>query len=209
MHVTWSADGGGPEDSATSWCSAPVPCRGQIPAERQDTRGNSQAASAEKSGSGRRKTRCPLVRLHTSLHVCPSDWLILGCFMHGHIYLYMVYRSMVLCLPLYDRQKVPKLQSWKTRKARPPSPIIFFFINKGEGGDFCCEYTVAQKPNTGPLFFFFFFFFKYPPYRCADSTVWLLHGWCHVKLLPSLRQLCVHHTTMHQYTLSLHSKPHR
>ena len=41
---------------------------------------------------------------------------------------------------------------------------------------------------------------------CTFSAVWLLHGWCHVKLLPSRRTFCVHHTTMHQFTVSLHSK---
>ena len=36
------------------------------------------------------------------------------------------------------------------------------------------------------------------------SAVWLLRGWCHVKLLPSRRTFCVRHTTMHQFTVSLH-----
>ena len=27
------------------------------------------------------------------------------------------------------------------------------------------------------------------------------HGWCHMKLLPSRRKFCVHHTTMHHVTL--------
>ena len=27
--------------------------------------------------------------------------------------------------------------------------------------------------------------FYYPPKWCTDSTLWLLHGWYHVKLLPS------------------------
>ena len=40
------------------------------------------------------------------------------------------------------------------------------------------------------------------------GAIWLLHGWCHVKLLPSRRTYCVHHTTMHQFTLSFCSKPH-
>ena len=40
------------------------------------------------------------------------------------------------------------------------------------------------------------------------SAVWLLHGWCHVKLLPSRRTICVHQTTMHQFTVSLHVRPH-
>ena len=43
----------------------------------------------------------------------------------------------------------------------------------------------------------------------TDSTTWLLHGWCQVKLLPSRRVFCVHHTTMHQFMVSLHSKPHK
>ena len=32
--------------------------------------------------------------------------------------------------------------------------------------------------------------FGYPPKWCTYSSVWLLHGWCHVKLLTSLRVLC-------------------
>ena len=32
--------------------------------------------------------------------------------------------------------------------------------------------------------------FEYPPKWCTCSAVWLLHGWCHVKLLPSRRVLC-------------------
>ena len=43
----------------------------------------------------------------------------------------------------------------------------------------------------------------------SGSTVWLLHGCCHVKLLPSRRKFCVHHSTMHQFTVSFHSKPRR
>ena len=34
-------------------------------------------------------------------------------------------------------------------------------------------------------------------------------GWCHVKLLLSQRKFWVHHSTMHQFTVSLHSKLHR
>ena len=41
------------------------------------------------------------------------------------------------------------------------------------------------------------------------QAIWLLRGWCHVELLPSRRKFCVHHTTMHQFTASLHSKLHR
>ena len=35
----------------------------------------------------------------------------------------------------------------------------------------------------------------------------LLHGRCHVKLLPSRRKFCEHYTTMHHVT-SLHAEPH-
>ena len=38
------------------------------------------------------------------------------------------------------------------------------------------------------------------------SALWLLHGWCHVKPLPSRGTFCVHHTVMHQFTVSLYSK---
>ena len=36
----------------------------------------------------------------------------------------------------------------------------------------------------------------------------LLCCWCHMKLLPSWCKSCLHHTTMHQFMASLHSKPH-
>ena len=43
--------------------------------------------------------------------------------------------------------------------------------------------------------------FEYPQKRCTDSTVWLLHGWFHGKLLPSRRKFCVHCSTMNQVTV--------
>ena len=33
---------------------------------------------------------------------------------------------------------------------------------------------------------------QYPPKWCTYSAVWLLHGWCHVKLLSSRQMFCVH-----------------
>ena len=36
-----------------------------------------------------------------------------------------------------------------------------------------------------------------------SSAVWLLRGWCHLKLLPPQRTFCVNHTAMHQFTLLL------
>ena len=36
---------------------------------------------------------------------------------------------------------------------------------------------------------------------CTYSAVLLLHGWCHVKLLPSQCTFCAHHTAMHQFTV--------
>ena len=32
--------------------------------------------------------------------------------------------------------------------------------------------------------------FESPPKWCAYGAVWLLHGWCHVKLMPSRCVLC-------------------
>ena len=49
--------------------------------------------------------------------------------------------------------------------------------------------------------------FEYPQKWCTCGVIWLLRGWCHVKLLPSRRTFCVHYTTRHQFTVSLHSKP--
>ena len=40
-------------------------------------------------------------------------------------------------------------------------------------------------------------------FRTMDSLIYLQPLWCHVKLLPSRRKFCVHHTTMHQFTVSL------
>ena len=48
--------------------------------------------------------------------------------------------------------------------------------------------------------------FKYLSKWCTYSTTWLLHGWCQVKGLPSRRMFCVHHITMHQFTVSFHLK---
>jgi len=51
-------------------------------------------------------------------------------------------------------------------------------------------------------------FLQYQTKLCIDSAVWLLHGWRHLKLLPSRRKFCIHRTTIHQFTVSLHSKIH-
>ena len=55
-----------------------------------------------------------------------------------------------------------------------------------------------------PSLFLFFYnaFFSIQTKWCTDSAIWLLHGWCHVKLLPSRRMFRVHHTIMHQLTVS-------
>ena len=50
--------------------------------------------------------------------------------------------------------------------------------------------------------------FKYALKWCTYSAVWLLQGWCHMKLLLSQCIVCVHHTPMHQFTVSLHVRPH-
>ena len=43
---------------------------------------------------------------------------------------------------------------------------------------------------------------------CTYSAIRLLHDWCLMKLLLSRHTLYVHHTTLHQFTVSLHAKPH-
>ena len=45
-------------------------------------------------------------------------------------------------------------------------------------------------------------------HRSGYSPVWLLHGWCHMKMLPSRRKFSVHHTIMHQFIVPLYLKPH-
>ena len=47
---------------------------------------------------------------------------------------------------------------------------------------------------TGFLYCFFF--------KISTEVVYLQrwHGWCHMKLQPSRRRFCVHHTTMHHVT---------
>ena len=45
--------------------------------------------------------------------------------------------------------------------------------------------------------FVLFCFVEYPPKWC---TLQRWHGWCHMKLQPSRRKSCVHHTTMHHVT---------
>ena len=39
-----------------------------------------------------------------------------------------------------------------------------------------------------------------------DSGICLLHGWCLMKLMPTRGTFCVHHSVMHQFTETLHSK---
>ena len=36
-------------------------------------------------------------------------------------------------------------------------------------------------------------------------AVWLVHGWCHMKLLPSWHTFCVHNATMYQFAVSFYS----
>ena len=47
--------------------------------------------------------------------------------------------------------------------------------------------------------------FEYPPKWCTYSAFWLLHGWCHVKLLPFQCVLCIPYM---QNVTSLHATPH-
>ena len=43
--------------------------------------------------------------------------------------------------------------------------------------------------------------------RIGCSALWLIHGWRHVKLLPSRRKFSVHHTILRQFTVTPYSKP--
>ena len=47
--------------------------------------------------------------------------------------------------------------------------------------------------------------------KVACQQRYLVVAWpgAHAKLLPSWCKFCVHHKTMHQFTVPLHSKPHR
>ena len=45
--------------------------------------------------------------------------------------------------------------------------------------------------------------FEYPRKWC--TYYWLLYGWCHVKLLLSLRTLCVNHTTIYSHCIWSHT----
>ena len=51
--------------------------------------------------------------------------------------------------------------------------------------------TALACGSTWVTSFFFFFYI----HRSGVLKRW--HGWCHMKLQPSRRKLCVHHTTMH------------
>ena len=46
-------------------------------------------------------------------------------------------------------------------------------------------------------------------HQSGHNAVWLLYGWCHIKLLLSQHKFCVHHSTMHQFIVSLYLKPQR
>ena len=43
--------------------------------------------------------------------------------------------------------------------------------------------------------------FQHSP-KWLYSAVWMLHGWCHVELLPSWCRSFVHHTIMHQFSVT-------
>ena len=44
-------------------------------------------------------------------------------------------------------------------------------------------------------------------HQSGSSALWLLHGWCHMKLLLCQPKFCAHHARMHQFTLSHYLKP--
>ena len=72
----------------------------------------------------------------------------------------------------------------------------------------CCSLLSSGHTALMQYVMPFIAWFEYPPKWYTGSAIWLLPGWCHVKLLSSWCTFRVHHITMHQFTVSPHSKPH-
>ena len=87
-----------------------------------------------------------------------------------------------------------------TRKDAAYSDIIIIILDRS------CIALVSAVEETHCAHVAGWFWMKCMVYW---QSIWLLHGWCHVEILPSRRKLCVRHTAMHQFTVPLHSKPHR
>ena len=58
---------------------------------------------------------------------------------------------------------------------------------------------VAYDLEWETVAFYRAFSFEFPLEWCTYSAIWLLNGWCHMKLL-SWHVFCVHHTSVHQLT---------
>ena len=74
-----------------------------------------------------------------------------------------------------------------------------------------CTHVACGSEWVTASFFLFLLkrVFQYSTTRCTNSVIWFLYCWCRAKLLPSRYKFSVHHTTMHQFTVLLHSKMHR
>ena len=97
-------------------------------------------------------------------------------------------------------------------KNQTPQPG-WFWIGKGTSAKYpficCCRrlsYSAVCHPQADSAHLsyaillgdcsFLWNLFECPQKWHTYTTIWLLHGWCRVKLLLLL--FCVHHTTMHQ-----------
>ena len=58
--------------------------------------------------------------------------------------------------------------------------------------------SVLAGHSTWVTSFFIACFFRWISTEVVYLQHW--HGWCHMKLQPSWRKFCVHHTTMHHFT---------
>ena len=107
---------------------------------------------------------------------------------------------------------------WGTKSQTRQCPQTITFEEKGEPKWILTKvlllpaYHLTAWPNpltrmSKWVTSFFIVHFEYLQKWCTFRAVCLLQGWCHMKLLPSRHMFCVHHTTMHQFTMLLHSKP--
>ena len=75
----------------------------------------------------------------------------------------------------FFEERRAEAESNRGRSAYQPNALPL-----GQTGSFACD---SKRVTFIPCF-------KYPPRGSTCSAVWVLHDWCHVKLLPSRRVHC-------------------
>ena len=116
----------------------------------------------------------------------------------SQIIAFLAHHLLALPLRLYDQHLFPRLSHTAPIIIIDCFYIALFMLSSRLTAQM--SHIISDSDGDCNLSFFLKLFF---------SAIWLLHGWCHMKILPSRRKFCVHHTTLHQFTASLHSKPHR